>query len=609
MSDSDKNNDFNDKIDAAIDNLFKPQQAVEIDPLTSEVVQKQDNKDAIKIKADPRKQNNPIISDEPKAKNKDADENTKESKLRDLLAKLDQSFLTIDWEITGTNTKNLQAILASVKQLSDPENTDLHSLFSSLNELVSKIATAPDKIPPYALKTLQKGIVLIKDAATKNAAAQNGLRKSVAELNLEIKELTSAISQPANNEPPEVQNQEFGADLMGADLPEAKISLELTNLVNLHLTILAQCINRILPLEKLFGQNDLYKKYLDAHQFIRQTLEEEKDRLATALNASLNDSQADLDKNHLPAGLSNALQSHIATLKKCRETILPIEELARQKGAKKLYRVEKEIRQQLEQQISPLNQALAGKYIAIGTQSVSDFPELFTTLKEHNDDLAKCIKQVIPLENLFGKTKGYEKLHAAQKRIRVQLEIQHKKLSTAMQSAQESTPATSVSINTTNQPSPWDTVCLANWNGQMVALLPNELGFEDSSGRAAKKLRPNQNMTLRLKKLKNWPWTKLAPMFKGDLMSVPESELNHLELPRLTPLMPATDDKDTRPQEETLIFLYSHGQGGAAIIEGSTRELTIADDWQWQPLINSQGFMLKGFLVKGEESLPVLSIA
>ena len=614
-----KESDFNDKIDEAIDNLFKPQRTVEIDPVTSEV------KDTIEeISPEPDKSTT-TSGNRPKPQNKkenadipaqpgspdiatavrpqsNVEENPKPSQLNDLLNELEQSFLTLDWEVTERGVANFRNSLAKIKNIINPRHINVLSVISLLDSAVEKMSSAPEKVPPSAAKTLQKGVVMLKDFAI-----DKGTESAAAVIN-DLQELITAIANPGINKAPE-EEPAFGDDLMGADLPEVRIPLELTNLLNLHLTIISQCINRILPLEKLFGQNHLYDKFLNDHRNVRQTLEEEKERLATALNASYNATPSDPDSLPLPTGLAAAIKSHIAILRECQETILPIEQLAQKKGANKLYKVEREIRQQLEQQITPLNKALTGTYHNTSTSNAScDFTKLFKTFEDHIDGLTKCVKQVIPLENLFGKTKGYEKLHAAQKRIRVQLEVQRKQLSTALESA-ASTPVARGATDVRGEVCPWSKLLIVSWNGQKVALLPDELAFEDVSGRAKKRLRPQQNMTLTIRKLKTWPWSKLGPMFSGELSTLPKAELNNMLLPRLMPLMPVTARDAAPPQQETLIFLYKNGRGGSAIMDSPSQEMTVEKEWQWHPLESPDGFMLIGFLEKGEERLPVLSVA
>ncbi len=614
-----KESDFNDKIDEAIDDLFKPQRTVEIDPVTSEV------KDTIeKISPVPDKYTT-TSGNTPKPKNKKvnsdipdqpkppdiatavrpqsyAKENPKPSQLNDLLNELEQSFLTLDWEVTERGVADFRNSLARIKNMINPRHINVLSVISLLDSVGEEMSSTPEKVPPSAAKTLQKGVVLLKNFATNKGA------DSAAAVINDLQELTTAISHPSINQAPE-EEPAFGDDLMRADLPEVRIPLELTNLINLHLTIISQCINRILPLEKLFSQNNLYDKFLNDHRNVRQTLEEEKERLATALNSSYNAPPSGPDSLSLPKGLAAAIKSHITILRECQETILPIEKLAQKKGANKLYKVEKEIRQQLERQITPLIKALTGKYHNTSTSNASyDFTELFKTFKDHIDGLTKCVKQVIPLENLFGKTKGYEKLHAAQKRIRVQLEIQGKQLSAALESA-TSVPAARGAADIRGEVCPWSKLLIVSWNDQEVALLPDELAFEDVSGRAKKRLRPQQNMTLTIKKLKTWPWSKLGPMFSGELSTLPKSELNNMLLPRLMPLLPVTAKDAAPPKQETLIFLYKNGRGGSAILDSPSHEITVEKEWQWHPLESPDGFMLIGFLVKGEERLPVLSVA
>ena len=100
-------------------------------------------------------------------------------------------------------------------------------------------------------------------------------------------------------------------------------------------------------------------------------------------------------------------------------------------------------------------------------------------VESHLDAITKCIKQVVPLENLFGKTKGYEKLHAVQKRIRIQLEVLRKQFAKEFESfslqLSLSQPAPAAAQDT----KPYcKTLLQASWAGQTVAFFPHQMALQ-----------------------------------------------------------------------------------------------------------------------------------
>ncbi|VAW32831.1 hypothetical protein MNBD_DELTA03-1258, partial [hydrothermal vent metagenome] len=477
---------FADQIDDAIDELFTARRAIEIDPLTNEVKELADAEDAAPrpVAEDQKADNSPPPDSPPQPPTTPNGESThpalesKEkaadkpggSQLNLLLNRLEQTFLALDWEVSRTGTDDFLALLDDLRQLLNNSDEELRRVIDLTHSLISAIAEKPAQVPPRASGSLRKVIVLFKDFTSPDKAPEvktkaAGLIKELQAINEEIS--TEVVDNAGQSRQPAPDNDAFGPEIIAADLPDV-IPREISNIVNLHLSILAQCINRLLPLEKLFGQNSRYAEYLAIHRQVRETLEEEKDRLSTALSTSYGSTQP----GRIPEVLSDALRSDIETIKQCLNKLKPVAELARRKKAVKLYRAEQEIGRQLDSQQKLLAMGLRHGF---HPEQLPSSPALTAAVREHIEALGRCIKQILPLENLFGKTKGYDKLHAAQRRIRLYLESQKKQLTTRLRETgttaakQPAAPAAA---------SPWPVLFKARWQGITVLIPPDELAIE-----------------------------------------------------------------------------------------------------------------------------------
>ena len=604
---------FADQIDDAIDELFTARRAIEIDPLTNEVKElagaedvapqpaPEDRKAENSPSADslPQPRSTPAGVDSPpesESKGKTA-EDKPGGQLNLLLKRLDQTFLSLDWEVSKTGTDDFQALLDDLRQLLNNSDEELLRVIDLTHNLMNAIAKKPAQVPPRASGSLRKVIVLFKDFTSPDKAPEvktkaAGLIKELQAINEEIS--TEVLDNAGQNRRPSPDNDAFGPEIIAADLPDV-IPREISNIVNLHLSILAQCINRLLPLEKLFGRNSRYAEYLTIHRQVRETLEEEKDRLTMALSSNYSPTQP----GRIPKVLSDALRSDIETIKQCLKKLKPVAELARRKKAVKLYRAEQEIGRQLDSQQKLLAMGLRHGF---HPEQIPASPALTIAVRDHIEALDRCIKQILPLENLFGKTKGYDKLHAAQRRIRLYLETQKKQLAVRLQEAGTTTAAAAAKQPAPAAASPWPVLFKARWQGITVLIPPDELTIE-TQGRPVKL---PSDRPLPVKKLKPRPWSKLQPLFKGELAQMPEAALRRLELPWLAPLINAPEQVNRR--SGSLIILYKNQQGGGAIIDEPGTEISIDNNWRWQEAGTDEHFMFKGFLWRQEERLPVLSI-
>ncbi len=593
---------FADQIDTAIDELFTAKRTIEIDPLTNEVKEISTADDSSPDPADRDKgPENPPPADSTPAPESVGE--TAEAKpgsngqLNLLLNRLDQTFLSLDWEVSRAGVGDFQVLLDDLRQLLDTDDKELFHVIDLTHSLMTAIAEKPAQVPPRASGLLRKTIILFKDFTRPDKAPEvktraAGLLKELQAINEEISSKT--VNDSGQDNQTALDNDTFGPEIISADLPDG-IPQEISNIVNLHLSILAQCVNRLLPLEKLFGQNSRYAEHLSIHRQVRETLEEERDRLSTALNANY----GPIPPGQIPEPMTTALRSNIETLKQCLNKLRPVAELARRKKATRLYRVELEIGRQLDSQQKLLAMGLRHGFHP-ERSNIPPSPALTAAVKGHIEALGKCIKQIIPLENLFGKTKGYDKLYAAQRRIRLYLETQKKQLTanlreaeTTMARGKQPAPAAA---------SPWPVLFKACWQGITVLIPPDELTIE-TQGRAAKL---PLDRPLPLKKLKVRPWSKLQTLFKGELAQMPEADLRRLQLPWLSPMISSPNQEKRRGS--TLIILYKDKQGGSAIIDEPGAQITIDDNWRWQEAGADEHFMFKGFLCRQKERLPVLSV-
>ncbi len=604
---------FADQIDDTIDELFTARRAIEIDPLTNEVKELAGPEGAAPHPAPEEQQadNSPPPDSPPRPPAAPAGETSPPApesggktagdkpsgndQLNLLLNRLDQTFLALDWEVSRAGADDFQALLDDLRQLLNNSDEELRQVIDLTRHLMSAIAEKPTQVPPRASGSLRRAIMLFKDFTSPEKAPEikakaAGLIKELQAINGEIS--TNGSDNAGQDSRPAPDNDTFGPEIISADLPDG-IPQEISNIVNLHLSILAQCINRLLPLEKLFGQSPRYAEYLTIHRQVRETLEEEKDRLSTALSTSY----GPIQPGQIPEILSSALSSNIETIKQCLNKLRPVAELARRKKAVKLYRAEQEIGRQLDSQQKLLAMGLRHGFHQEQNSPAS--PALAAAVRDHIEALGKCIKQILPLENLFGKTKGYDKLHAAQRRIRLYLETQKKQLTARLQEAgttmTEKQPAPAAA-------SPWPVLFKARWQGITVLIPPDELTIE-AQGRPAKL---PSDQPLAVKKLRPRPWSKLQPLFKGELAKMPEAALRRLELPWLAPLTNAPDQVNRK--SGSLIILYKNQQGGGAVIDEPGTEISIDDNWRWQEAGTDEHFMFKGFLWRHEERLPVLSV-
>ncbi|MFZ5774451.1 MAG: hypothetical protein ACOY3Z_03085 [Thermodesulfobacteriota bacterium] len=227
-------------------------------------------------------------------------------------------------------------------------------------------------------------------------------------------------------------------------------------------------------------------------------------------------------------------------------------------------------------------------------------PGLIDTVNTHLAVVGKCIsKRIVPLENLFAKNPGYEKLHAIVSELRERLEEQQQALIQALgpDHCQVAAPADPPSPRQTSQYPPWRTLVRATWNGTPVCFLPEQLAYEGDP--------PNRKdgAFFPLKYLKKGFFGKLRPLLSGPLAVHSEATLKGLSVPVAMP--PNTNGI---PQVSSHLLILCKGNSCMAFWTDSPSEsMEIDGSATWNPS-QSADTLLAGTLICRGQAFPVLTV-
>ncbi len=323
------------EIESAVEDLFSTYDQIEIDPETSEVKEASATVPEVDTSLD-------------KTMEEEADIDLGEEEILqledDVLSQLNHSLHSLEWEVTPKNITNakgkLENFLADF-QFENPE--EMQVLVGLMQSVLQAMEEVPQLTPTFAPKAL-------KDAVTFFMAVKNDeLGEDIPTLEMVKKDLQAAMPQEQPEppsleierevdeskeeaqeprpespdtvaeekapEPAEVQPKEskkihtvketakveiketekakepFSPATIPQELPEG-----FTKLLQAHISMLDQCVNRIHPLENLFARTPGYGKLHVINKKLREQLEIQKDSLVRALKG---------DYRHYPSYLGN----------------------------------------------------------------------------------------------------------------------------------------------------------------------------------------------------------------------------------------------------------------------------------------------------------------
>lgn len=299
-------NEFETEIDSAIDDLFSPSKQIEIDPVTSEVVE---------VKTPP----NEAQPQQDEGRSLD---------IKGAVERCQQHLLTLEWEVTDAN---IQLLRDSISKLLSTLAPDKQQLLGDLPSLMDKaldiMQTSPGTMPMNGLKTLQNSLDAIKEMISEGPLWFEMVNSSINGLNELILSETASLSL-----------QSAGGGVHG-HAPESE-TLEVEEIKIDGLEIEEEEDHEIKA-----SPHDM------AHDAAPQVLKPED---IIVENKAVEPQPASVIAPITPE-MQTAISAHIDALDKCIARMLPIEQLmGRTHGMEKLYKFYKGIREDLTQQIADI---------------------------------------------------------------------------------------------------------------------------------------------------------------------------------------------------------------------------------------------------------------
>jgi hypothetical protein len=296
---------FTKNVESTIDELFSATRQIEIDPLTSEVkdlsqdktdqgpsfqVVGQEEKHPEEIQlSDTRELEAPAeqieITTDEKILELDSgleleleEKETEAVNLEQQFSQLNQLLLTLEWEVTQTQVVSAKNLVETIRKNPKIEaDKNLHELLDLMATTLEGMADHPEKMPTFGPEALQKGLDTLKNLVWNEEQDP----KAKEELLISVKkELESAIDIAVHEVAHEV-SEEVVSERLVEDVKDFEPVLE--DAVKSHIKILDDCIDYILPVEKLLARTPGMEKLHNFQQNIKSRLEKQKRILEKAL--------------------------------------------------------------------------------------------------------------------------------------------------------------------------------------------------------------------------------------------------------------------------------------------------------------------------------------
>jgi hypothetical protein len=477
---------------------------------------------------------------------------------------LDQSFLTIDWEVSSTNVRAAKRILDTLRtELNIDRNKESKQVALLMDQILVAMARSPENVPTSGPQALKIALNALKAGHENFDTAKDLINKATTALKSALPEMPAEghiVTAPA-----------------GA-----------AGLLQNHVAFLAKCIKNIASFEKIFSQKSAHKKLHNAETKIKNNLENQAAKISAVTKKLLSSGSTELTSE-----TANIIAPHIAVLQQCSKNVFSIETLFANKDAlKKVYNVHQKMRLSLDKQIQALNRLISSEDIPTISGLGPSGEKKFGTPQEFS----------IPIEIVVDEQRPEKEIQSISSFI----------------SIDESTGSPEIEISTTPSipetfpgPSrksscPWKNLVTAEWQGKAVAFIPSEVAFEERANSWVKK-RHEKLTSLPVRKLKKHFWSKLGNLFRGEMKFLGETYLKHMEIPILNHVGAYRDTTKT-PKKPILLVLFNEGYGGSVILKTPTKSFSVSKSWNWQP-INQKGSILAGYLNAKGKSLPVITVS
>lgn len=284
---------FAKNVETTIDKLFSASRQIEIDPLTSEVRELSQNETDQGPSSDGKILE---LDSGPELEEKE----TEAVNLEQQFNQFNQLLLTLDWEVTQTHVVSAKNLLEIIRKNPEIEaDKNFRELFDLMAIILEGIADHPEKMPTSGPEALQKGLDILKnivwnkgqDPKAKEELLRSAKKELESAIPMEVSEVACEDAREAALKEKSSEQQEQPADSaleasmqekapIKPELPEHSV---LVDAIKSHIKILDDCINYILPVEKLLARTPGVEKLYHFQKNIKGRLEKQKKILEKAL--------------------------------------------------------------------------------------------------------------------------------------------------------------------------------------------------------------------------------------------------------------------------------------------------------------------------------------
>lgn len=236
---------------------------------------------------------------------------------------LNQLLLTLEWEITQTSVVSAKNLVETIRENPKIEaDKNLNELLNLMIRILDGMADRPEKMPTSGPEALRNGLDTLKkvvlneeqDPKTKKELFISAEKELESAIDMEVSEVDHKVSEEVVSEHPvedvndlEIvfedtkeavleeefsdQQEQSSDSVLEANIQEKVTPIEthfpenqvLVDAVKSHIKVLDDCINYILPVEKLLAQTQGMEKLHHFQQNIKNRLEGQKKILENAL--------------------------------------------------------------------------------------------------------------------------------------------------------------------------------------------------------------------------------------------------------------------------------------------------------------------------------------
>ncbi len=547
-----------------------------------------------------------------------------------LFNELEETLLTIDWEVNQDNIQKGRDILNKLVAAHGWSTTSpLGQVTTQMDKVLASMFESPESSPTSAPSQLKNAFLAVREAAPGNKSPKAGaeilLTTALTNLQSLLDPEISSASFPSLNisddlqaaTPVESFPEEPSFDLgleMSLDvdeeqsLPGEKVAEATVKVLKSYNTTISKTIKLITPMENLFASRPAMAKLHSA---------------AKKLIAKLAGQQKLLSGNFSPdftsysglGTLNGWLESQLEDLRGCVSRISKMEALfGKTTGYEKLFSRSKKIRQTLEKQVDAITVAVGGTPSQHQFDLTGEYPAIIQPVHQEPEAPAAAVSAVASPESIVDKcislAKSIEQnttdnpqnagLQIHKSLVKLKMSLSGSAIHSPGAAAAAATAAGSAAAHHTK--CRWDWLLKTSWGGQLVGIAPEQVAFESKSTFAANSFK-NQTF-FSLKKLKSMPWTKLQGIFSGELAEQDNSVLNNMELEIARP--PASFPGSSK-KKVYLVILYSEGRGKIYLIDSPTEAISVAEEALWVPGSSAQSDIAGTLTVYGS-TMPIISI-